>query len=73
MYTVNYLRKKVAKWPNASISIMGGIAAFGCYTCMYAFRKAFAAGTFDNSSFLGIDYKVCLIIAQMLGYTFSKF
>ncbi|RZL51035.1 MAG: hypothetical protein EOP00_01415 [Pedobacter sp.] len=70
---INYLRKKVVNWPNASISIMGGIAAFGCYTCMYAFRKAFAAGTFDNSSFFGIDYKVCLIIAQMLGYTFSKF
>lgn len=73
MNTIDLLRRKVAKWPNVSISIMGGLAAFGCYTCMYAFRKAFAAGTFDNSSFFGIDYKVCLIIAQMLGYTFSKF
>ena len=70
---ITYLRNKVNKWPNAAISIMGGIAAFGCYTCMYAFRKAFSAGTFENSSFFGVDYKVCLVIAQMLGYTFSKF
>lgn len=73
MNTILHLRNRVNKWPTIGISIMGGLAAFGCYTCMYAFRKAFSAGTFENSSFLGIDYKVCLIIAQMLGYTFSKF
>lgn len=40
---------------------------------MYAFRKAFAAATFEHQQFLGIDYKVWLVIAQMLGYTLSKF
>lgn len=48
-------------------------AAFGCYTCMYAFRKAFAAGTFESVKFLSIDYKVWLVIAQIIGYTLSKF
>ena len=49
------------------------IAAFGAYFCMYAFRKPFAVATFENLSVLGIDYKILLIIAQVLGYMLSKF
>jgi MFS family permease len=49
------------------------IAAFGTYFCMYAFRKPFTVATFDNLSFWGIDYKILLILAQVLGYTLSKF
>jgi len=49
------------------------LAAFGAYFCMYAFRKPFAVATFENLSFLGIDYKILLIIAQVLGYMLSKF
>lgn len=67
------LKAKVAGWSYPVISIMAAIAAFGTYTCMYSFRKAFAAATFDGHEYLGIDYKVWLIIAQVLGYTFSKF
>lgn len=73
MNTISFLRNEVKKWPDITISILAGLAAFGCYTCMYAFRKSFSAGTFESSSFFGVDYKVCVIIAQMLGYTFSKF
>jgi len=40
---------------------------------MYAFRKPFTVATFDQLSFWGIDYKILLILAQVLGYTFSKF
>ncbi|KAF2080155.1 hypothetical protein DMA14_17025 [Flavobacterium sharifuzzamanii] len=40
---------------------------------MYAFRKPFTAATFDSMSFWGIDYKILLILAQVIGYTFSKF
>jgi hypothetical protein len=40
---------------------------------MYAFRKAFAAGTYDNSTFWHVNYKVWLVIAQVVGYTASKF
>ncbi|MCC5930943.1 MAG: hypothetical protein JJU28_16985 [Cyclobacteriaceae bacterium] len=49
------------------------LAAFLTYSCMYAFRKPFAAGTFEGLSFLNIDYKVWLITAQSVGYTLSKF
>jgi hypothetical protein len=49
------------------------MAAFATYSCMYAFRKPFAAATFDDLYYFGIDYKILLITAQVLGYTLSKF
>jgi len=40
---------------------------------MYAFRKPFTIGLYaDMPSFLGIEYKNLLVIAQVLGYTASK-
>jgi hypothetical protein len=52
-------------------------AAFTTYFCMYAFRKPFAAGTFEGQvelPFVGaIDTKILLILSQVLGYTISKF
>lgn len=49
------------------------IASFGLYFCMYAFRKPFTIATFEGFSYWGIDYKILLIIAQVLGYVISKF
>lgn len=40
---------------------------------MYGFRKPFTVATFNGLSFWGIDYKILLIIAQVAGYTLSKF
>lgn len=73
MATIHRLREKVAKWPYSIISIMGGIAAFGTYTCMYSFRKGFTAATFSGIQYLHIDYKVWLVVVQLVGYTCSKF
>ncbi|CAN5329701.1 DUF5690 family protein [soil metagenome] len=67
------LRTKVAKWPYALVAVMAAVSAFGAYTSMYAFRKAFAAGTFTGQQYFHVDYKVWLVIAQILGYTLSKF
>ncbi|HVW13832.1 MAG TPA: DUF5690 family protein [Mucilaginibacter sp.] len=67
------LRAKVAKWPYGAVSVMAAVASFGAYTSMYAFRKAFAAGTFAGLEYFHIDYKVWLVIAQIIGYTMSKF
>ena len=47
--------------------------AFVIYSCMYGFRKPYTAATYSNIFFLGISYKVCLVIAQVLGYMCSKF
>jgi MFS family permease len=61
------------KASNFRFILKTSIAAFGTYFCMYAFRKPFTVATFDNLSFWGIDYKILLILAQVLGYTLSKF
>ncbi len=61
----------------AAFSIYAIFAAFFTYFCMYAFRKPFTVGTFDGTviiPFVGaVDYKIALIIAQVFGYTLSKF
>ncbi len=53
--------------------LYGAFASFGTYFCMYAFRKPFTVATFEDLSFAGVDYKIILIIAQVLGYMLSKF
>ncbi len=73
MKLTDNLRAKVAKWPYGVISLLAAISSFGAYTCMYAFRKGFSAGTYSNLQYFHIDYKVWLVIAQIIGYTMSKF
>ncbi len=51
----------------------GAFASFGLYFCMYAFRKPFTVATFEHISFLGVDFKILLILTQVLGYMLSKF
>lgn len=67
------LRAKVATWPYALLSLMAALSAFGAYTSMYSLRKAFTAGTFTGHEYLHVDYKVWLVVAQVIGYTLSKF
>lgn len=73
MKLIDQYRQKVAKWPYGLLSAIAAVSSFGAYTCMYAFRKAFAAGTFSGLQYLHVDYKVWLVIAQVIGYTLSKF
>ena len=73
MRAITFIRQKTDKLPNWAVSVLIGLASFCVYTSMYAFRKAFAAGTFSNHQFFYIDYKVWLVIAQVCGYTLSKF
>jgi len=59
------------------------VASFATYFCMYAFRKPFSAGTYQDLTF-GLDWaslnihfqvnlKTAFITSQILGYTLSKF
>jgi len=63
--------------PTAIFSAYAIAAAFGVYFAMYAFRKPFTVGTFEGSFDIGllppIDYKIFLIISQVVGYCLSKF
>ena len=73
MTLTDRLRAKVAGWPYSLVSVLAAIAAFGTYTAMYSFRKGFAAGTYPGEQYFHVDYKVWLVIAQVVGYTLSKF
>ncbi|MEI6677808.1 MAG: DUF5690 family protein [Mariniphaga sp.] len=53
--------------------LFAAFAAFITYLSMYAFRKPFTAATFDGLSVMGIDYKILLIVSQLIGYTISKY
>ncbi|MDB4901129.1 MAG: hypothetical protein JWQ63_410 [Mucilaginibacter sp.] len=73
MKLIDRLRARVAKWPYSLISVLAAIAAFGTYTSMYSFRKGFSAGIYPGQQYFYVDYKVWLVIAQVIGYTLSKF
>lgn len=49
------------------------IASFGAYFCMYAFRKPFNTGLYEEFELWGMGYKTVLIISQVAGYMISKF
>ncbi|WP_375326117.1 DUF5690 family protein [Flagellimonas sp. GZD32] len=61
------------KRSNLVFVLHASLAAFGTYFCMYAFRKPFSVATFDGMAFMGINYKILLVIIQVLGYALSKF
>ena len=48
-------------------------AAFLTYFSMYAFRKPFSVGLYEDSMLWGIDLKILLILSQVSGYMLSKF
>jgi len=57
---------------DAVFTVYASFAAFAAYSCMYAFRKPFAAARYAGLEFFGMDYKTILIIAQVFGYMLSK-
>jgi len=67
----SFLNNRMQNSP-AFLLFIVSFAAFVVYTGMYGFRKPFTVGLYANWTFLGISYKVCLVIAQVLGYMISK-
>lgn len=55
------------------VTLWSMFAAFGTYFCMYAFRKPFTAGSYDDQTWQGLNFKVVLVTAQVFGYMLSKF
>jgi Family of unknown function (DUF5690) len=68
---------KIQRWLSQSngivLTLWASVAAFSCYFSMYAFRKPFTAATYEGLSFWDIDYKIILVVSQVLGYMLSKF
>lgn len=56
-----------------STTLLCMFGAFVTYCSMYAFRKPFTAGMYEDLMLWGIDYKIVLIVTQVIGYTLSKF
>lgn len=54
--------------------LFGAVAAFSVYLSMYAFRRPFAAASYEDAAgWTGaVDFKVVLVIAQVAGYALSK-
>ncbi|KAA2245389.1 hypothetical protein F0L74_05355 [Chitinophaga agrisoli] len=72
MLTIPWIQKQLKRTDQFTFSLYAALVSFGTYSCMYAFRKPFAAALFEGVSFLGIDYKIWIVIAQTMGYAASK-
>ena len=61
--------------PAQTLTVYAIVVAFSTYFCMYAFRKPFAAATYEGLPFFGtdIDLKTAFVISQILGYMLSKY
>lgn len=53
--------------------LWAGGAALLSYSLVYALRKPYTAAAFDGYQVFGMDYKVVVTIAQIIGYVISKF
>lgn len=76
------MKDKISHWLSgahpALFSAYAIVAAFSTYFSMYAFRKPFAAATYDAEPTLTIlgavvTYKTVAIMCQVMGYATSKF
>lgn len=71
------MRNNIQRWlgqaPVAWFVVFAMSAAFLTYFSMYAFRKPFSVGTYEAESLWGVDFKIILILSQVLGYLLSKF
>jgi MFS family permease len=66
-------RDSLGQRPAWQTTLYAALATFAVYTCMYGYRKAFAAAPYSKVDFLGISYKVWLVSSQVIGYMMSKF
>ena len=63
----------LSRQPRAVFTLWAIAAAFTAYGCMYAFRKPFSVAKFTGFTAAGYDYKALATVAQIIGYTLSKF
>lgn len=66
------LQAWLARAPAPIFTLYGGLMAFGAYFAMYAYRKPFAVAAYAHVAGVVIDYKIALVIFQVIGYALSK-
>jgi hypothetical protein len=52
--------------------VFASLTAFMTYLCFYPFRRAYTAATYEELAFWGINFKILMITAQVLGFAVSK-
>ena len=69
------VRRWLSQAPAPIVTLYSMTAAFSTYFCMYAYRKPFSAASYEGEHFLGtaVALKTAFVIAQILGYTLSKY
>ena len=72
---VQSLRRSLSSAHPAVFTLVAGLAGFSAYFAMYAFRKPFSVATYGHVAGwdFALDYKIALVLAQVLGYAVSKF
>ena len=67
------LRHRLEKASPAWFSAYSMIAAFAAYFCMYAFRKPFAALSYEGQTVWAgaLGLKTALVTSQIIGYMIS--
>jgi len=68
------LRRGLGRANPIVFTAVAGLAGFAAYFSMYAFRKPFSAASFAvvPGWTFALDYKIALVLAQVLGYATSK-
>ncbi|MBI1317363.1 MAG: hypothetical protein GC168_00255 [Candidatus Hydrogenedens sp.] len=69
------ISKALAASPGLLLPLWAVTMAFTTYFCMYAFRKPFSAGSYEGLTAFGgmLELKTTFVIAQIIGYTLSKY
>ena len=55
-----------------NLTLFASITAFFTYMCFYPFRRAYTAATYEDLAFFGVNFKILIITAQVLGFAVSK-
>ena len=53
--------------------LYAAVVVFLAYTMIFGFRKSYTVCTFDGLQFFGLNYKILLVLSQMIGYLLAKF
>jgi Family of unknown function (DUF5690) len=53
-------------------TFFAAFTAFFTYMCFYPFRRAYTAATYEDLAFFGVNFKILIITAQVLGFAVSK-
>lgn len=64
--------KKTLSTNTLIFTLFTSFAAFFSYLFFYPFRRAYTAGTYEGLVFFDVDYKILIVVAQVLGFAVSK-